>query len=292
MQCSVYEQNTLLLICPLLGKSVPEKQPCWWRVLTALPFFSLQSTLHSTESSCEGQSCGVLLMVTVNFWQICRADSSSVFISWCSYYHYLSLDHDSFWVPVEPHCAKYYTSTCLALLSWLHSSRPAYSCISCLAILIFSCSTKGMFKTLRRGEWGKWSDKIIYLLILNWPCSTLHCTDRKTGLVLCWSATIPAYAVSCHKPTDFCRICKAERCCGAFNFRDEALVSLQVCHLFGAHAESLWCELNQFHLLFPIRVCCKILKTGPLLADVVKRIFPDGGFSHAQNVLDNVLLLN
>lgn len=95
--------------------------------LPCLTFCSLrqQSTLHGTESSSEGQSCGVLLMVNVNFWQICRTYSLSVFISWCSYYHYLSLDHDSFCVPVEPHCAKYYRNTCLTLLFWLLSSRSA-----------------------------------------------------------------------------------------------------------------------------------------------------------------------
>lgn len=66
-----------------------------------------------------------MLMVNVNFWPICRTYSLSVFISWCSYYHYLSLHHDSFWVPVEPHCAKYYRNTSLAFLVWLHSSRSA-----------------------------------------------------------------------------------------------------------------------------------------------------------------------
>lgn len=127
MQCSICKWNTLLLICPILGKPVlgrnsPIDGGC---SLPCLTFCSLkqQSTLRGTESSYEGQSYGVLLMVNVNFWQICRTYSLSVFISWCSYYNYLSPDHDSFWVPVEPHCAKYYRNTCLALLFWLLSSR-------------------------------------------------------------------------------------------------------------------------------------------------------------------------
>lgn len=67
-----------------------------------------------------------------------------------------------------------------------------YSCISCLAIVIFSCSTKDIFKTLGRGECGKWSNKTFCLLIRQCPCSTIHGTDRKTWLVLCWMCNYPS----------------------------------------------------------------------------------------------------
>lgn len=128
MQCLIREQDTLLQICSALGKAVLEKQPYWWRY--SLPrftfcFFRWQSTLHGTESSYEGQSCAVFLLVNVNFGQICRTFNRSAFISWCSYYHYLSLDHDSFSVPAEPQCTKHYRNACPALLFWLHSSRSA-----------------------------------------------------------------------------------------------------------------------------------------------------------------------
>lgn len=137
-------------------------------------------------------------MVNVNFWQIYRTYSLSVLISWCSYYHYLSLHHDSFWVPVQPHCAKYYRNTSLALLVWPHSSRSAtfMYLLPCYSNIFF-CSTNGMFKALRRRDWGEWSNKIIWFLIHKCPCSTLYCTDRKIWLVLCWM---------CKYPSMFCKL--------------------------------------------------------------------------------------
>lgn len=129
MQYFICEWNTLLPIWAILRKPVLDKQPYWRRVLIALPYHLFPQTtipqIHGTESSYEGQSCGVLLMVNVNFWQICRTCSLSVFIYSYSYYHYLALDHDSFSVPVKPHCVEYHRNTCLALLFWLHSSRSA-----------------------------------------------------------------------------------------------------------------------------------------------------------------------
>lgn len=128
MQHSICEWNTLLLICPILGKPILEKQPYWWGVIIALPHgFFPQTTVYASWHWIKlwRSVMWCMLMVNVNFWPICRTYSLSVFISWCSYYHYLSLHHNSFWVPVEPHCAKYYRNTSLAFLVWLHSSRSA-----------------------------------------------------------------------------------------------------------------------------------------------------------------------
>ena len=146
MQCLIFEQNTSLQICFALGKAVLEKQPYWWRYslpCTTFCSFRQQSTLHGTESSYEGQSCAVFLLVNVNFGQICRTFNRYVFISRCSYYHYLSLDHDSFSVPAEPRCAKYYRNTCPALLLWLHSSRSAIPVCLLLCHLGFFFFSKG-----------------------------------------------------------------------------------------------------------------------------------------------------
>lgn len=80
-------------------------------------------------------------------------------------------------------------------------------------------------------------------------------------------------------------MCRAEMCCGTFSYTDEALMQCRFVTCLD-HMLALWRELNWFILLFAIELCCKILKTGPLLADVVEVISPDAGFSHVQNVLE------
>lgn len=104
-------------------------------------------------------------------------------------YHCITIASESQWSSTELSTIETH-----AWLCWFGFSPvdQLYSCISCLAILIFSCSANGMFLKLERREQGKWSNKIIWFLIRKCSCSSLYCTDRKTWLILCWMCKYPS----------------------------------------------------------------------------------------------------